>query len=84
MTAHPIAAAPARRPHLASLARTAGRKLSDRIHAAADDRARALGWEVTTTRGRFGLAGRSYHDPRFSARRQGRQATGAGRAGRHE
>jgi anti-sigma regulatory factor (Ser/Thr protein kinase) len=39
------------------------RKLGDRVHAAADDRARALGWEVTETPGRLRLSGRSYRDP---------------------
>jgi hypothetical protein len=48
-------------------------RLSDRVHAAADDRARARGWQVTQTPGRFGLSGRSYHDPRFAARRQALQ-----------
>jgi hypothetical protein len=53
--------------------RAVGEWLSDRIHAAADDRVRALGWEVTQTPGRFGLSGRSYRDPRFAARRQALQ-----------
>ena len=83
MTAH-IAVAPAARRRLADLARTAGRKLSDRIHATTDDHAQAYGWEVTTTRGRLGLQGRSYHDPRFTARRQARLAAEAGRAGCHD
>jgi hypothetical protein len=47
--------------------RAVGGRLSGRIHAAADDRARALGWEVTPTPGRFGLRGRSYRDLRFAA-----------------
>ena len=53
--------------------RTIGERLSGRIHAAADDRARVRGWQVTQTPGRFGVRGRSYHDPRFTARRQARQ-----------
>ena len=68
-----IVATTASRPRVADLVRAAGRKLSDRMHAAADDRAQALGWTVTETPGRLGLHGRSYHDPRFAARRQGRQ-----------
>jgi hypothetical protein len=72
MTPH-IAAEAARRPRIGDLVRAAGRKLSDHVHAAADDRARALGWTVTETPGWLGLRGRSYHDPRFVARQQGRQ-----------
>jgi hypothetical protein len=72
MTAH-SAAATANRPPMVGLIRAAGRKLTDRVHAAADDRARALGWTITETPGRLGLRGRSYHDPRFAARRQDRQ-----------
>jgi hypothetical protein len=72
MTPH-SAAATASRPRIAGLVRAAGRKLSDRVHAAADDRARTLGWTVTETPGWLGLTGRSYHDPRFAARRQDRQ-----------
>jgi hypothetical protein len=52
-----------------------GGRLSGRIHAAANDRARVLGWEVTETPGRFGLSSRSYRDPRFAARRQALQDT---------
>jgi hypothetical protein len=47
--------------------RAVGRRLSGRIYTAADDRARARGWEVTPTPGRFGLSGRSYRDLRFAA-----------------
>jgi hypothetical protein len=64
--------------------RAVGERLSTRIHAAADDRARALGWEVTQTPGRFGLSGRSYRDPRFAARRQALQDTPARTDQRHE
>ena len=39
--------------------------LSDRAHAAADDRARQHGWQITKSTGRFGFGARSYHDPRF-------------------
>jgi hypothetical protein len=56
--------------------RALGDRLSDRIHAAADDHARARGWQVTQTPSRLGLGGRSYHDPRFAARRQALQDTG--------
>jgi hypothetical protein len=68
MTLHITATAS--RPRITGLVRAAGRKLSGRAHAAADDRARALGWTVTETPGRLGLSGRSYCDPRFTARRQ--------------
>jgi hypothetical protein len=64
--------------------RAVGGRLSGRIHAAADDRARAGGWEVTQTPGRFGLSGRSYRDPRFAARRQALQDTPARTDQRHE
>ena len=39
------------------------RKLSARIHAAGDDRARRYGWNVTETTGRFGFEARSYRIP---------------------
>lgn len=39
--------------------------LSDRVHAAADERARRYGWEVTWSTGRFGFGARTYRDPRF-------------------
>ena len=64
--------------------RAAGQRLSDRIHTAADDRARALGWEVTATPGRLGLSGRSYRDPRFTTRRRSLQDTPARTDERHE
>jgi hypothetical protein len=64
--------------------RAVGGRLSDRIHAAADDRARAQGWQITQTPGRLGLTGRSYHDPRFAARRQALQDTPARTDQRHE
>ena len=57
------------RPGIAARVRGVGERLSGRVHAAADDRARALGWEITTTADRFGLSGRNYRDPRFTARR---------------
>jgi hypothetical protein len=68
MSAKHIPAVPAGRPRIADLVRSAARKLSDRAHATADDRARALGWEVTETSSRLGLSGRRYRDPRFGAR----------------
>jgi hypothetical protein len=45
------------------------RALSDRVHAAADERARSHGWTVTETTGRFGFGARIYRDPRFGAPR---------------
>ncbi len=77
MTQH-ITAAAAGRLHIADLVCAAGRKLSDRIHAAAEDHARALGWEVTENPGPLGLNGRIYRDPRFNARRPNRQDTVSG------
>jgi len=79
---HPLSAPPAGRPHRTGFVRAAVRKLSDRVHAATDARAQALGWEITETLGRFGLTGRSYHDPRFAARPQHDpcRASGEGRA----
>jgi hypothetical protein len=79
-----LAAGSARRPRIVGFVRATARKLSDHVHGAADDRARALGWEVTQTPGRFGLSGRSYRDPRFAARRQDRQDGHAGTNARHE
>jgi hypothetical protein len=77
MIANPIGAVPAGRWRIADLVRATARKFSDHAHAAADDRARALGWEVTETSGRLGLSGRSYRDPRFDTRadQQARPAT---------
>ncbi len=61
-----------------------GRTLSDRAHAAGDDRARAIGWEVTSTPGPLGLRGRNYRDPRFATRRQNHQPVAASKDGRHD
>jgi len=82
-------------PGLAKPTATAGRgittriravagRLIGRVHAAADDRARARGWQVTPTPGRLGLTGRSYRDPRFAARRQALQDKPAARGERHD
>jgi hypothetical protein len=84
MTASNITAVPAGRPRIVGLARVMARKVSDRAHAAADGRARARGWEVTEARGRLGLSGRSYRDPRFDARGHARQEAQAGRDGRRD
>ena len=43
--------------------------LSDRVHAEGDIQAACQGWEITACTGRFGFGTRSYHDPRFTARR---------------
>jgi hypothetical protein len=72
------------RPGMTARIRAVGERLSGRIHAAADDRARARGWEVTQIPGRFGLGGRSYGDPRFATRRQALQDTPARTDERHE
>jgi hypothetical protein len=50
-------------------------KLSDRLHAAGDERARQHGWEVTASTGRFGFGARSHRDPRFADRRHDSTAT---------
>jgi hypothetical protein len=76
---HLLAAVPAGLPRAGGSVSATARKLSDRMHAAADGRARARGWEVTETRGWLGLSGRSYHDPRFAARQQAIQDTPARR-----
>jgi hypothetical protein len=44
--------------------------LSDRVHAAADERARRYGWEATGSTGRFGFGARTYRDRRFGGRRR--------------
>jgi hypothetical protein len=56
---------------LAGLIRARLTATADRMHAAGDARARAIGWAVTTTPGPFGLSGRSYRDPRFSTLQPG-------------
>jgi hypothetical protein len=66
---------------LASAVTHAAGRLSTRVHASSDARARALGWEITRTPGRAGLTGRTYRDPRFATRtaHAGRAATAEGR-----
>jgi hypothetical protein len=44
------------------------RELSDRLHAAADERASQHGWEVRKSTGQFGFGARTYRDPRFNDR----------------
>jgi hypothetical protein len=44
-------------------------RVSDRLWAEDDAFARQAGWTITKTRGRFGVQGRVYRDPRFSHRR---------------
>jgi hypothetical protein len=72
------------RPGMTARIRALGDRLSGRIHAAADDHARARGWHVTQTPSRLGLSGRSYRDPRFATRRQALQDTPARTDQRHE
>ena len=59
------ARSPASLGGLAGRCRAALGGLAARAHAGGDVRARAMGWAVTPTPGRFGLSGRSYRDPRF-------------------
>jgi hypothetical protein len=61
---------------IAARIRAVGEKVSGRMHAVADDCARALGWEVIQTPCRLGLSARSCRDPRFAARRWTLQDTG--------
>jgi hypothetical protein len=70
-------------PHIAAFVGALARKLSDHMHIAADDRARALGWAITETSGWLGLRGRRYRDPRFAAQRQAHRTTQATRSARH-
>ena len=44
-------------------------RVSDRLWAEDDAFARQAGWTITKTRGRFGVEGRLYRDPRFRQRR---------------
>ena len=81
---HHRAVVPAGRPRIADLVRATARHLCGRVHVAADDRARALGWEVTETPGWLGLSGRRYHDPRFAPSRQAPQDAQTRREGRHD
>jgi len=60
---------PARSASLAERLGAALTRLSDRAHAAADDRARARGWADTTVPGLLGLHGRAYRDPSTRGRR---------------
>ncbi len=53
---------------LADAISSAAERLSTRVHADGDARARDLGWEITRTPGWAGLAGRTYRDPRFDTR----------------
>ena len=59
-------AIPAGRRRLTDRIRSAQRQISDRAHQAGD--ARARGWTVTKSTGRFGMGARTYRDPRFSTR----------------
>ena len=68
MTLSTIARDAADRRGLADAISSAAERLSTRVHAAGDARARDLGWEITRTPGRAGLAGRTYRDPRFATR----------------
>ena len=81
MTPSTITRAAERRLGLADAISSAVERLSNRIHRRSDARARDLGWEITRTAGRAGLAGRTYRDPRFAIRTApaGRGVTAEGR-----
>jgi hypothetical protein len=53
------------------------RDLSDRMHAAGDERAQQHGWEITKSTGRLGFGTRTYRDARFDDRRQQISSTAA-------
>jgi len=57
--------------------------LSDRVHAAADERACHYGWEILESTGRLGFGARTYRDPRFDGRRR-ELSHGAGRVTGHD
>jgi hypothetical protein len=65
ITIHPRAGAVAR---ISAWVRRRQGDLSNRVHAAADERARCNGWEVTRSTGRFGFGARTYRHPRFDGR----------------
>jgi hypothetical protein len=67
ITIHPRAGAVAR---ISAWVRRRQGDLSNRVHAAADERARRYGWEVKRSTGRFGFGERMYRDPRFDGRRR--------------
>lgn len=67
ITIHPRAGAVAR---ASAWVRSHQGDLSDQVHAAADERARRYGWEITASTGRFGFGARTYRDPRFDGRRR--------------
>jgi hypothetical protein len=67
ITIHPRAGIVAR---ISAWVRRRQRDLSDRVHAAADERARRYGWEITESTGRLGFSARTYRDPRFDGRRR--------------
>ena len=62
---------------LTGLVRASLTVTADRVHAAGDARARARGWAITPTAGPFGLAGRSYRDPRFGPPQPGSSGCGS-------
>jgi hypothetical protein len=47
-------------------------RVSDRVHAVGDQRARAAGWTVAVVPGPAGLNGRAYRHPLFAAGHRGR------------
>jgi hypothetical protein len=45
-------------------------EMSDHVHAEGDALAQVLGWSAAAGTGTFGFGDRTYHDPRWSARRR--------------
>jgi hypothetical protein len=80
ITIHPQAGIVAR---ISAWVRRRQGELSDRVHAAADERARRYGWEVLESTGRPGFGARTYRDPRFDGRRR-QLSHGAARATGHD
>jgi hypothetical protein len=83
MSASYIAAARASRLCVTGVVRVARRKLSDRVHAAAGDCARVLGWEVTGPLPHSALMAAANAAPARHATAN-RQNRSIGRDGRHE
>jgi hypothetical protein len=83
MTSHvPISTDQVRKSGMGARLRVALTGLSDRVHAAGDARARAMGWAVTTVPGPLGLSGRAYRHPGFAPNKADHQPEHGRPAGR--